>query len=188
MVPNGPYALNIGGTSIWVLKGHPSYKGVIEFINYLASEKVQQRWHETTGYLPTTIGAYERTKSGAYYQENPASKLAVQQVVERKNQDLPNGVRVPNYTMARERLINVIDEAMSKVEGFYAKNPAAYMAVAQVIERKNQDLPNGIRIANYGPAREKIVDSIESAIDQKKLVQDALNLAVDEAQSIIDKK
>lgn len=136
MAPNGPYALNIGGTSIWVLNGHPSYKGVIEFINYLASEEVQQRWHETTGYLPTTIGAYERTKSGAHYQENPASKIAVEQVV----------------------------------------------------ERRNQDLPNGLRIANYGPAREKIVDSIESAIGQKKVVQDALNLAVEEAQKIIDQK
>lgn len=188
MVPNGPYALNIGGTSIWALSGHPSYEGVVEFIKYLASEKVQQRWHETTGYLPTTIGAYERTKSGAYYQANPASKIAVQQVIERKNQDLPNGVRVPNYTMARERLINVIDEAMSKVEGFYAKNPAAYKAVAQVIERPNQNLPNGVRITNYGPAREKIVDSIETVINQKKPIQEALNLAAEEAQSIIDQK
>ncbi|MBY0282081.1 MAG: extracellular solute-binding protein [Alphaproteobacteria bacterium] len=136
MLPNGPYALNIGGTSIWVLKGHPSYEGVVEFIKYLANEKVQQRWHETTGYLPTTIGAYERTKSGRYYEENPASKAAV----------------------------------------------------AQVIERKNQNLPNGARITNYGPAREKIVDSIESVLDQKKSAAEALDLAVKEAQLIIDQK
>eukprot|EP01037_Dinobryon_pediforme_P015384 gene15384-15525_t len=97
MVPNGPYALNVGGTSIWILDGHPSYGGVIEFISYLASEKVQQKWHETTGYLPTTIGAYEKTKAGRYYKENPVSRLAVEQVIERANQDLPNGMRITNY-------------------------------------------------------------------------------------------
>ncbi|MBY0462013.1 MAG: extracellular solute-binding protein [Alphaproteobacteria bacterium] len=188
MVPNGPYALNIGGTSIWVLNGHPSYKGVIEFISYLASEKVQQRWHETTGYLPATVGAYERTKSGHHYMENPASKIAVDQVIERENHDLPNGVRVPNYAMARERIINAIDEVLSKQTGFYAKNPAAYMAVAQVVERTNQDLPNGVRITNYGPAREKIIDSIESVLNEKKPAEEALNLAAEEAQLIIDQK
>ena len=136
MVPNGPYALNVGGTSIWILDGHPSYGGVIEFISYLASEKVQQKWHETTGYLPTTIGAYEKTKAGRYYKENPASRLAVE----------------------------------------------------QVIERVNQDLPNGMRITNYGPVREKIIDSIESILVQKKPTEEALNLAVKEAQLIIDQK
>lgn len=188
MVPNGPYALNIGGTSIWILSSHPSYKGVIEFIKYLASENVQQKWHEITGYLPTTIGAYERTKSGRHYEENSASKIAVEQVIERKNQDLPNGLRVPNYAMARERIINVINGLMSGKDEFYAKNPAAYMAVAQVIERTNQDLPNGVRITNYGPAREKIIDFIESVLIQKKPIEEALNLAVEEAQSIIDQK
>ena len=100
------------------------------------SEKVQQKWHETTGYLPTTIGAYEKTKAGRYYKENPASRLAVE----------------------------------------------------QVIERANQDLPNGMRITNYGPVREKIIDSIESILVQKKPTEEALNLAVKEAQLIIDQK
>lgn len=136
MLPNGPHALNVGGTSIWVLSGHPSYKGVEKFLNYLASEKVQQRWHETTGYLPTTMHAYKRTKEGAFYQDNPAAKAAVE----------------------------------------------------QVIERKQQNLPNGLRISNYGPARERIIDGIESALNDGKLTQEALNIATEEAQAIIEGK
>ncbi len=188
MVPNGPYALNIGGTSIWVLSGHSFYKGVEKFLNYLASEKVQQRWHETTGYLPTTMHAYERTKRGVFYKDNPAAKIAVEQVVERKQQDLPNGIRIDNYAIARERLINAIDDVLSKAGSFYAKNPAAYMAVKQVIERENQDLPNGLRISNYGPAREKIIDGIEATLINGMATQEAMNLATEEAQAIIDKK
>lgn len=136
MVPNGPHALNVGGTSIWILSGHSSYKGVEKFLNYLASEKVQQRWHETTGYLPTTMHAYERTKKGMFYQ----------------------------------------------------KNPAAYMAVKQVIEREKQDLPNGLRISNYGAARETIINGIEAALSKSASTQEALNIATEEAQAIIEGK
>lgn len=136
MAPGEPYALNSGGTSIWILAGHSSYEGVKRFLNYLASEQVQQKWHELTGYLPTTIKAYAHTKG----------------------------------------------------TNFYAKNPAAYMAVAQVIERRSQSLPNGIRIPNYGAAREKVIDAIENVLLHEMPVEEALDKAVKEAAVIIEGK
>ena len=133
MAPNGPYALNVGGTSIWTLNGHSSYEGVKTFLNYLASENVQQRWHETTGYLPTSMSAYERTKKGIFYQENPAAKIAVEQVVERQQKDLPNGVRIENYGQVREKIIDFIDAIfISKIPVEEALNQAVKEAGALI--------------------------------------------------------
>ena len=76
----------------------------------------------------------------------------------------------------------------TKEGAFYQGNPAAKAAVEQVIERKQQDLPNGIRLSNYGTAREKIIDGIEAALNNNRSTQEALNIAAQEAQAIIDKK
>ena len=62
------------------------------------------------------------------------------------------------------------------------------MAVKQVIEREKQDLPNGIRLSNYSAAREKIIDGIEAGLSNSKSIQEAMNIATEEAQAIIEKK
>ena len=42
-----------------VLQGHPKeeYKGVAKFLTFLSSPEVQAKWHQDTGYVPTTLAA-----------------------------------------------------------------------------------------------------------------------------------
>ena len=111
MVPTGPYALNVCGTSIWVLSGHPSYEGVKAFLKYLASESTQTYWHQRTGYLPVTLASYKKTKSSGFYDTHPAPYMAVKQLIERENHPLP-GIRIPNYAEIREKVIDAIEAVL----------------------------------------------------------------------------
>lgn len=48
------YANVAGGAALWAVAGQTKeqYMGIAQFFAYLAQPKVQQRWHEHTGYLP----------------------------------------------------------------------------------------------------------------------------------------
>lgn len=104
-----PYALNIGGTSLWVIKGHPrkTYKAVADFLSYLSSSFVQAKWHEDTSYLPVTQKAYQLTLRSNFYEKNPAALIAIEQI-NRFPQALPNGIRMANYGDIRQELVNMI--------------------------------------------------------------------------------
>ncbi|MCX7337906.1 MAG: extracellular solute-binding protein [Alphaproteobacteria bacterium] len=114
LTPKGPYALNIGGTSIWALREQPSLEGTKAFLTYLASEKIQTFWHKRTGYLPITLPAYEKTKTSSFYGTNPAAYMAVKQVIERQNQNLPNGIHIQNYANLRDKVMDAIEDVLLK--------------------------------------------------------------------------
>ncbi|VTR25718.1 glycerol-3-phosphate transporter periplasmic binding protein [Serratia fonticola] len=48
-----------------------TYKGVAEFLQYLAQPEIAAEWHQKTGYLPITTAAYEMTKQQGFYDKNP---------------------------------------------------------------------------------------------------------------------
>jgi sn-glycerol 3-phosphate transport system substrate-binding protein len=114
LLPDGPYAMNVCGTSIWVLAGHEGYKGVQDFLNYLSNEEAQVYWHQRTNYIPPTLSAYDTTKKSGFYEKNPVAYAAVKQVIERGKIRLPNGLRLNNYAAARERIIDGIENILLK--------------------------------------------------------------------------
>ena len=107
-----PYALNIGGTSLWVLADHKEDQDKVKlFLNYLASPEIQAEWHQKTAYLPVTLDAYELTRKSDFYATHPAHAIACQQVIQR-TANLPIGLRIPEYAKVRERISQAIDQVM----------------------------------------------------------------------------
>lgn len=131
MVSGEPYALNVCGTSIWILNNHPSYEGVKVFLKYLASEPAQTFWHQRTGYLPVTLAAYEKTKISGFYDKNPAAYMAVKQLVERMKHNLP-GIRIPDYADIREKV-------MEAIENVLLNNKPAKQVLDQLAETVNRN-------------------------------------------------
>jgi len=89
-VPGSPQNTVIGGASLWVMAGkNPvEYKGVGAFFDYLSRADVQAKSHQTTGYLPITLAAFEMTDKSGFYAKNPGSDVAVNQMI-RKTTDKP---------------------------------------------------------------------------------------------------
>lgn len=132
-VTNEPYTLNIGGSSLWILKGFSKreYRGIAQFFAHLSSPEVQALWHQKTGYLPCTYPAYTQTKEAGFYKENPAAEIAVLEVLERKTTPNTRGIHLNNYMEVREVITDQLEKAI------YSKTPAK-AALDRAVEEGNQ--------------------------------------------------
>lgn len=125
----------IGGATLWVLNGHSPevYKGVAKFFTYLSSPEVQADWHQFTGYLPITNAAYELGQSQGYYEANPGSDIAINQITRGTPTANSKGLRFGNLTQARD----AID---AEFEAMLAGQKTAQQALDAAVERGNQIL------------------------------------------------
>ncbi|MBU6503377.1 MAG: sn-glycerol-3-phosphate ABC transporter substrate-binding protein UgpB [Burkholderiales bacterium] len=130
-VKGAPQNTIIGGASLWAMAGKPAAqnKGVAAFFAYLSSPEVQAASHQRTGYLPITTAAYELTEKSGYYQKNPGTDVAVNQMV-RKTTDKSRGIRLGNYLQIRA----IINEELEQV---WSGKKTAKQALDAAVERGN---------------------------------------------------
>ena len=131
-VPGAPQNTIIGGASLWVMSGKPNdhYKGVAEFFKYLSDPKVQSESHMRTGYLPVTTAAFELTQKSGFYQQNPGTDVAVNQMI-RKTTDKSRGIRLGNMPQIRA----IEDE---ETEQIWAGKKTAKQALDDAVKRGNE--------------------------------------------------
>jgi sn-glycerol 3-phosphate transport system substrate-binding protein len=131
-VPGAPQNTIVGGASLWVMTGKSAdhYKGVAKFFQYLSDPKVQSASHMRTGYLPITTAAYELTQKSGFYQENPGTDVAVNQMI-RKTTAKSRGVRLGNFPQIRA----ILDE---ETEQIWAGKKTAKEALDSGVKRGNE--------------------------------------------------
>ncbi len=74
---------------------------------------------------------------------------------------------------------------LSKKKGFYRANPAAEIAVLEVMNQNNTPNTRGIRLKNYIQIREIIIDHLEKALEGKMDAGDALEQAIQKGNAIL---
>ena len=131
-VPGAPQNTIIGGASLWVMAGKSAdhYKGVAAFFKYLSDPKVQSESHMRTGYLPVTTAAYELTQKSGFYEKNPGTDVAVNQMI-RKTTDKSRGVRLGNMPQIR----SIEDE---ETEQIWAGKKTPKQALDDAVRRGNE--------------------------------------------------
>jgi len=104
-----PHTLNTGGAALWAFKGHDEDREAVQkLLAFLSRSENDQWWHETTGYLPVTKTVAQLvTKS-----ENPAARIATQQVFSRPSSPFSVGLRFPNYIPVRTCLMDNIEKML----------------------------------------------------------------------------
>ncbi len=132
-VEGAPQNTIIGGASLWVMSGHDpqDYVGVAEFLNFLSSPGVQAKWHQDTGYLPITKAAGELTREQGFYEENPGTDIAVEQMTANEPTENSKGIRLGYFDQIR----TVIDE---ELEAVWSGDKSAEDALNSAVERGNQ--------------------------------------------------
>jgi len=133
-VEGAPQNTVIGGASLWVMSGKSKdeYKGIAKFFGFLSSPEIQAEWHQATGYLPLTIAAYELTKKSGFYEKNPGTDVAVQQMIV-KTTDKSRGVRLGNMVQIRD----IVHEEM---EAMLAGRQDPKTALANMKRRGDEQL------------------------------------------------
>jgi sn-glycerol 3-phosphate transport system substrate-binding protein len=122
----------IGGASLWIMggKSKDEYKGVAKFLTFLSQPEVQAEFHQATGYLPITMAAYDLTKKSGFYEKNPGTDVAVQQMIV-KTTNNSRGVRAGNFPQIRD----VMDE---ELEAVWAGKKTAKQGLDDAVKRGNE--------------------------------------------------
>jgi sn-glycerol 3-phosphate transport system substrate-binding protein len=131
-VQGAPQNTIIGGASLWVLSGKKKeeYKGVAKFFTFLSQPDVAAEFAQLTGYVPITVAAYELTKKSGFYDKNPGTDVAVQQLIVKTTAN-SRGVRAGNLPQIRD----VIDE---ELEAVWAGKKTAKQALDEAVKRGNE--------------------------------------------------
>lgn len=132
---NTPQNTMIGGASLWVMKdkSDDTYKGVAQFLNFLALPENAATWHQKTGYVPVTIAGYELTKAQGFYEKNPGTNVAIEQLLFKTPLPYTKGLRLGNMTQIRI----LSDEAL---EAIWTGQQSAGSALSEITKRGNQQL------------------------------------------------
>jgi sn-glycerol 3-phosphate transport system substrate-binding protein len=134
-VKGAPQNSIIGGASLWVMAGNKpaEYKGVAKFFTFLSSPEIQADWHQKTGYVPITKAAYELTKKQGFYDANPGTDVAIQQLLLKNPTKDSKGIRLGNFVQIR----GIIDE---ELESVWAQKKGPKQALDDAVARGDAEL------------------------------------------------
>lgn len=106
-------AFPLGGAAIWVLNNEATHKmiaGVKGFLEYLASDPIQERWHKETCYVPVLKDLPAKLEE--FYKDHPIHKAVVSQTIEATLGEYSFGIHMPNYGVARKELFFLIEQIL----------------------------------------------------------------------------
>jgi sn-glycerol 3-phosphate transport system substrate-binding protein len=131
-VQGAPQNTIIGGASLWVFSGKKKdeYKGVAKFFTFLSQADVAAEFSQLTGYVPITIAAYELTKKSGFYEKNPGTDVAVQQLIVKTTAN-SRGVRAGNMPQIRDAM----DE---ELEAVWAGKKTPKQGLDDAVKRGNE--------------------------------------------------
>ncbi|MFI4888154.1 MAG: sn-glycerol-3-phosphate ABC transporter substrate-binding protein UgpB [Burkholderiales bacterium] len=134
-VKGAPQNTIIGGATLWVLnqKDPAVYKGIAKFFTFLSSPEIQADWHQSTGYVPITLAAYELTKKQGFYEKNPGTDIAIKELTNKPPTANSKGVRFGNFVQIR----NINDE---ELESVWSGQKTAKQALDEAVKRGNEQL------------------------------------------------
>ncbi|MDQ2916486.1 MAG: sn-glycerol-3-phosphate ABC transporter substrate-binding protein UgpB [Pseudomonadota bacterium] len=134
-VKGAPQNTIIGGATLWVLnqKDPAVYKGIAKFFTFLSSPEIQADWHQTTGYVPITLAAYELTKQQGFYEKNPGTDIAIKELTNKPPTANSKGLRLGNFVQIR----NINDE---ELESVWSGQKTAKQALDEAVKRGNEQL------------------------------------------------
>jgi sn-glycerol 3-phosphate transport system substrate-binding protein len=132
-VKGAPQNTIIGGATLWVLRDRPreEYKGVAKFFAYLSKPEVQAAWHQNTGYLPITRAAFDLTRAQGFYDRNPGSAIAIEQMTLKPPTENSRGLRLGSFVLIRAVIEDELEQAFSGKK-------TAQAAMDEAVQRGNE--------------------------------------------------
>jgi sn-glycerol 3-phosphate transport system substrate-binding protein len=124
----------VGGATLWVMKGQKAsdYKGVAQFMKFVAEPHQQMWWHVTTGYLPITQTAIKNLEAGHHFTKNPEQWTALSQLQAKPTAN-SLGHRLGNFVQIREAI-------EGEMENIFAGKKTAKRGLDDAVTKGNEIL------------------------------------------------
>ena len=104
----------IGGATIWMLNGMDEVKqdGALAFLNFFSNPENAAEWHKITGYVPITDDAIALLEAEGWFDENPNSKVASDQLAASANTPASLGALLGNFVGIRDIITIAIEDIL----------------------------------------------------------------------------
>lgn len=137
--PDAPQNTLTTGSALWAVAGKSAaeYRGVAAFISFLSGAAVQAEWHQKTGFLPLSRGAYEITRQTGFYRRHAGQEAAVDQILAKSPKENSRGIRLPRFPQIR----GIIDE---ELEAALSLTKTPKEALDDAVERGNKLLKSPV--------------------------------------------
>ncbi|MEY3019389.1 MAG: hypothetical protein RLZZ272_373 [Actinomycetota bacterium] len=131
----------IGGASLWLVNGLETgaEDAALAFLNYLNNPENAAEWHKVTGYIPITEASVALLEAEGWFEENPNSRVANDQLAAAPATAATAGALVGNLPGIR----NVVTEAAEAIL-VNDLDPATRLAEAQAAAQQLLDEFNAI--------------------------------------------
>jgi sn-glycerol 3-phosphate transport system substrate-binding protein len=123
----------IGGATVWVMKGQKAaeYKGVAQFLKFIASTEQQAWWHASTGYLAISNSALQSLEKADHFKKQPFQWTAFAQLTKGTATANSQGLRLGNFVQIRD----VIE---TELENIFAGKKAAKPGLDDAVAKSNE--------------------------------------------------
>ncbi len=106
----------VGGASLWVFnapnRSDAELRVVAQFLDFLRSPDVLQRFAEPTGFVPPTLASYSRMKESGYFEKNPGTEVPFQQLTRGTPTANSLGYRFGRWTEIRDFYHEEVERAL----------------------------------------------------------------------------
>lgn len=124
----------VGGGTLWVLRGRPAaeYRGVAQFMKFIAEPAQQMWWAATTGYVPITHAAIKGFEERQHFKKNPEQWTALSQLSATPTAN-SQGIRLGNFVQIREAI-------ESELENIFAGKKSVKEGLDAAVAKGNEIL------------------------------------------------
>jgi sn-glycerol 3-phosphate transport system substrate-binding protein len=104
----------IGGASLWLSNGLSSEveDGALSFLLYFTNTENAADWHKVTGYIPITNSAIAALEEEGWFEENPNSRVASDQLTASEQTSATAGALVGAFPSIRAAVTDAIEEVL----------------------------------------------------------------------------
>ncbi len=104
----------IGGATLWMTNGlsEVEEEGALAFMNFFSNPENAAEWHQVTGYIPITDSANELLTSDGWFEENPNSSVASEQLNAAAGTPASTGALLGNFVAIRDVVTAAVEDIL----------------------------------------------------------------------------
>lgn len=104
----------IGGATLWLVEGLDDdvQDVALAFLNFFSNPENAADWHRVTGYIPITNAAIDLLVEEGWFDENPNSRVASEQLAAAPATPATAGVLVGNFVAIRDVVTEAIEDVL----------------------------------------------------------------------------
>ena len=104
-----------GGATLWVMRGLPvtDYRGVAQFLKFVAEPTQQAWWHQATGYVTITNASLKYLGQTNHFLRNPDQWTAFGQLTSGHNTPNTQGIRLGNFVAIRDAIESELENILA---------------------------------------------------------------------------